>query len=307
MPKGIPANGKRAPWGSKTRNGQSFTTAIKHIDNVVSMPVHNNQNIHVVVNNETDEEIETRIKDRFSFIKTFTDAAFTGDCRSLIVTGPAGLGKSYAVESALREWDQDGDKSVIIKGYVRAPGLIKTLYHYRHPGNVVVFDDADAIFNDETALNYLKAACDTTETRHISVLSEYKLIDEESSELIPRTFKFEGSIIFISNYNFDRMIERNHKFSPHFEALMSRSHYIDCGMDSTRDYIIRIKQVVSEGLMDHLNWAEKSDVLTFIEEHKNDLRELSLRMVVKLAGLRKTYGVDWRRVAKITCLTIKKG
>ena len=81
--------------------------------------------------------------------------------------------------TTLAKWDPTEENHIIIKGYVRALGLYKSLYNYRHAGKVLVFDDADTIFNDETALNILKAVCDTTERRTVSWLSEYKIVDED--------------------------------------------------------------------------------------------------------------------------------
>lgn len=249
---------------------------------------------------ECDYAIEQRISDRFEILDALTEQCINGDSRSLIVSGPAGLGKSYTVEKRLRNWDPEELNHVIVKGFVRATGLIKTFYKYCNPGQVIVFDDADSIFHDDVSLNLLKAVCDTTERRVVSWLSEGKLIDDETAELVPRSFEFHGSVIFITNYDFDVMIDRGHKLSPHLQALVSRSHYIDLDMRSRQDYLIRIRQVVADGMLSDLTIEEKADVLTFIECHSDELRELSLRMCKKLGTLRKNRA-DWERIARITC------
>lgn len=250
--------------------------------------------------NETDDQIDRKLAERFQILSQLTDACIKGHARSLIVSGPAGLGKSFTVEQKLEQWDADSIKHTIVKGYVRSTGLIKTLYRYREKGNVIVFDDADTIFFDDVSLNLLKTVCDTTDKRRVSWLSEGTLIDEESAERIPKSFEFKGTIIFISNHDFDAMIEKGHKLAPHLQAMISRSHYIDLAMKSKRDYLIRIRQVVSQGLLDMLSDEEKSDVLTYIESNSDKLRELSLRMVLKIGGIRQT-STNWERVANITC------
>jgi len=174
------------------------------------------------------------------------------------------------------------------------------LYHYRHENSVIVFDDADAIFFDDVSLNLLKAVCDTTERRRVSWLSEGKLIDDESAEIIPRTFDFEGTIIFISNYDFDAMIDRGHKLAPHLQALVSRSHYIDLAMKSRRDYLVRISQVIKQGLLDDLTIHQRDEVICYINKNSERLRELSLRMALKIGSLRKQGG-QWERLANVTC------
>lgn len=249
---------------------------------------------------ETDDQIDQRIAERFQILNLLTISCMAGDSRSLIVSGPAGLGKSYTVENALADWDPDGYNHSIIKGYVRATGLVKMLYQYREMGQVLVFDDADTIFFDDTSLNLLKAVCDTTEQRRVSWLSEGKLIDDSSGEIIPRSFDFDGTVIFITNYDFDAMISKNHKLTPHLNALISRSHYIDLSMKTRRDYLVRIRQVIRSGMLSDLSETQREDVINFIENNHSRLRELSLRMAVKIGNLRK-MNVEWEKLAYVTC------
>jgi hypothetical protein len=252
---------------------------------------------------ETDAQIEQKLADRFEILETLTQAAIDGDARALIVSGPAGLGKSYTVEDALANWDPDCRYHTIVKGYVKATGLYKLLYQFRNEGQVIVFDDADSIFFDDIALNMLKAACDTTETRRISYLAEFNMVDEDSAELIPRQFEFNGTIIFISNIDFDAQIEKGNKLASHMQAMISRSHYIDLAMKTRRDYMIRIKQVVCQGLLSSrgLNDIESAQVMDFVEKNQASLRELSLRIAIKVANLRRSNPDNWEKVAKITC------
>lgn len=284
MPKGVPAAGFRA--------ARSGTAAA---DRMAAVKVS-----YAPEKRETDAEIEQRIADRFDILDVLTESCVVGNSRALIVSGPAGLGKSYTVEKRLTEWDPNELQHTIVKGYVRATGLVKLLYQYRHPSNVIVFDDADAIFFDDVSLNLLKAVCDTTERRRVSWLSEGKLVDDESAELIPRSFDFEGTIIFITNYDFDAMIDKGHKLAPHLQAMVSRAHYIDLSLKSRRDFLVRIRQVIKQGLLGGLTHDARVDVITFIEKNHDQLRELSLRMALKLGALRKQGG-DWERIARVTC------
>lgn len=250
---------------------------------------------------ETESEIEAKLRDRFATLDTMTYATVNGHNKSMIVSGPAGVGKSYSIGQILG--DAEGKVySTVIKGYVRPTGLYKTLYEFRHKNSVIVFDDADSIFADEVALNLLKAACDTTKKRVLHWLTETKMEDEEG-EKVPRSFEFEGSIVFITNYNFDDMIARGNKLAPHFEAMISRSHYLDLGMKNSADYVVRIKQVVRDHKMLRdagFNAHEEKELIDFIVDNKDRLRELSLRMVLKLASLMRINGSNWKTLAKTT-------
>jgi hypothetical protein len=89
------------------------------------------------------------------------------------------------------------------------------------------------------------------------------------------------------------------------QALVSRSHYIDLTMKTKRDYMVRIRQVVADGMLidQGLSVEQESAVMDYIGEKQNVLRELSLRMVVKIGNLVKT-GKDWKKIANVTCCRV---
>jgi hypothetical protein len=283
MPRGIPKKGYRNM--NKNKN--------KH-DLVAAQPLKQS--------NETDVQIDQKLKDRFDILEMMTNAAIDGSVKSLIVSGPAGLGKSYTVEQALEGWDPEEVNHTVIRGYVKATGLYKTLYQYRNKGQMIVFDDSDSIFMDDTTLAMLKAVCDSTERRRVSYLSEFNMIDEASADVIPRSFQFDGTIVFITNLDFDSIIEKGNKLAPHLSAMVSRSHYIDLAMKTRRDYFIRIKQVVDQGLLSSkgLDKKQEARVMYFIEKYQDSLREMSLRVAIKLADLIKAHPDRFEVMGKVT-------
>jgi hypothetical protein len=286
MPRGVPLKGFRA-----TRNAKMMDAAVGRFQP------------QVVVSNETDQEIDLKLRDRFSVLADLADAAIGGGIRAMIVSGPAGLGKSFTVEQALASSDTP---HCIVKGFVRATGLYKKLWQYRHPGNVLVFDDADSIFFDDVSLNLLKAACDSTDTRRVSYLAESQMEDEDGGT-IPKSFAFDGTVIFITNFDMDEAIDRGHRLEEHFKALISRAHYIDMAMKTRRDYIIRIKQVVGDGMLKVQGFSanEEADVMSFIDRNEATLRELSLRMVIKVAAIRRSNPAKFEKMARVTCCKSK--
>jgi hypothetical protein len=248
---------------------------------------------------ESDAEIEKRINKRFNALDVMSRATAKGINRALIISGPAGLGKSFGVEAAANEISPDFTH---IKGYIRPKSLYMTLYANRHKGCLTVFDDCDILFADENSLNVLKSACDSSEKRSISWLSD-TIMEDEDGESIPKTFEFEGSIIFITNLDFQSQIDKGTRMAPHFEALMSRSHVLDLGIKNKKDYIVRIKQVLKGGMLDGvISQDDKDEIIEFIEQNVNQMRELSLRMVKKLADLMLMDRDGWRDLASITCM-----
>lgn len=295
MSRGIPRAGKRAPRRIRDAAGNLVPPdqAGRFVERIT-------KSVRLGDGRETDEQVHERIRERFDILQELVESCLTGKSRALISSGPPGLGKSYTVEQTIAAWDPEGESHAIVKGYVRPTGLYKLLYEYRHPGNVIVFDDADSVFHDELGLNILKAVCDTTRHRRVSWLSEGVLFDS-TGDPIPHTFDFEGAVIFITNQDFDFLIDKGHQLGPHFAALVSRAHYVDLTIKDKRDKLIRIRQVADEGvLLGFLDDTAKEEVLSWMEEHSDSLRELSLRMALKV-GLLRRDGPRWERIARVTC------
>jgi len=250
---------------------------------------------------ETREQIDARIQERFSIMEDFTYACTTGDCRSLIVSGPGGLGKSYTAEKVMAKWDPTGTQYTISKGYCLTTGLLRLLYTHRFPNHVVIFDDSDSIFANENSLNLLKTVCDTTERRTVSYRTESRKIDEDSADLIPTSFDFDASVIFLTNVDFDRLIEKESTMSPHYEALVTRSHYIDLTIKTRQEKLVRIEQVVKEGLLNKFPVATHKDIVGYLHQRSDQLRELSLRMALKVGMIRNMGKPNWKNIADVTC------
>jgi hypothetical protein len=257
---------------------------------------------------KSDSELIDEIRCRFTSLTRFAETIVDGKLRSLIVSGNAGIGKTYTLETIL-ERAADDSKIMFrsVKGYVKATGLYKLMWEHRFDNCVLLFDDADSIFQDECALNLLKSALDTTRRRRVSWLSE-KSFKDEAGEEIPDSFNFEGCIIFVTNLNFDRMSKKDSRLAPHFQALISRSFYIDLNLLSAREMMIRIEDVISNtdiltGMC--LTDSQSEYVLLFMRENMSKLRELSLRMVIKLGRvvLASKGEKDFVMMAKATCMT----
>ena len=255
---------------------------------------------------ETDEQAMDRIRERFDILHEMTKATVTGDIRAMIVSGPPGVGKSFGVEQEIEKaclFDKLAGKrlrAAVVKGSATPIGLYQTLYKYSDSNCVIVFDDCDSILLDDVALNLLKGALDSGKKRKISWLSESSSLRREG---IPDSFEFKGSAIFITNLKFDKM--KSQKLRDHLDALQSRCHYLDLTLDTMRDKILRIKQIAKDGvLFADYDFAPEvqDDIIDFMDANQNRLREMSLRMAIKIADLRKMSVMNWKRLAETTCM-----
>ncbi len=253
----------------------------------------------------TDEELIEKTRARFQILTDMTKAVKAGDVRAMIVSGPPGVGKSFGVEEVLTKDDlfntlgERKPKYEIVKGAMSAIGLYAKLYQLSGEKNVVVFDDCDSVLLDDLSLNILKAALDSSKKRTISWNTDSRLL---RSEGIPDRFEFKGGAIFITNIKFENV--RSKKLQDHLAALESRCHYIDLQMDTDREKVLRIKQIVQDGMLDshELSDVAKIDVVDFIENNRAKLRELSLRTVLKVADLRKSFPANWEAMAEVTVM-----
>jgi hypothetical protein len=189
----------------------------------------------------------------------------------------------------------------IVKGAVSGIGLFATLYKYSDAKNVLVFDDCD-VFTDPDALNVLKGALDSGKKRRISWNKDSRLLRDEG---VPNSFDFNGSIIFITNLNFED--RRSNKIQAHVDALQSRCHFLDLTIETERDKMLRIKQVHRDadgGLFADYSFSASmaDEILEFMEANQNRLREISLRMSLKIADLIKVSASNWKLLAESTCM-----
>jgi hypothetical protein len=281
--------------------------AVKNMKNITVLEFDNEaiKRREAEVEQETDAEIVERLRERFEILKQMTIAVKQGDVRAMIVSGPPGVGKSFGVEEVLSKdglFDTLGARKPryeIVKGAMSALGLYAKLYEFSDPKSVLVFDDCDSILMEDLSLNILKGALDSSKKRYIAWNTDSRLL---RSEGIPDRFEFKGAAIFITNIKFEHV--KSKRLRDHLDALESRCHYIDLQMDTEREKILRIRQIVGDGMLDEYEFEPVvvDEIVQFIDANKTRLRELSLRMVLKIADLRKSFPTTWTAMAKTTCM-----
>jgi len=245
----------------------------------------------------SDSDILSDLTERFKILSLLTEGTIQKNVRAMVVTGAPGVGKTYTVENIL---EHSGTKHEIVRGTLSAINLYKLAYRNRKAGNVVVLDDADSIFNDEDALNLLKALCDTSSVRRVSWMKEsHALLDDD----VPQQFEFDGAIIFISNLDFQTFVdEGKNKYAQHFEALMSRSLYLDLRLHNRNELGVWVEHIAKAGKVferEGVTAETGRQILSFIRGNRETLRELSIRTLLKTCQLAKTHPREWDRMARV--------
>ena len=244
---------------------------------------------------ETARTSEFTITERFGFVEAMVGMVSSRTMASAIVSGPGGLGKSFTVTDSLKragfrdvtdasfEVGTRVERSrcfTIVKGFSTAKGLFRTLYE--NNGMTIVFDDCDSVLKDPVALNILKGALDSYSDRWISWNADFR--DED----LEKTFKFTGSVIFITNKNLEDLDQ----------AIRTRAMCVDLSM-TTADKLERMTTIAgSDAFMPEYTSNIKADALALIEKHMDAVPTLSLRSLIQVCKIRATGGGNWDKLAR---------
>ena len=238
---------------------------------------------------------EFGINKRFDFVDQMVRMVSAKTIASAIITGQGGLGKTHTVIKSLKSAGfadvtdlasfEVGTRIVspksfrVIKGFSTAKGLYRTLFEGN--GMVLVFDDCDSVLKDPVALNLLKGALDSYGDRYINWNADIR--DDD----LPRSFKFTGSIVFISNMDLDRIDQ----------AVRSRAMCVDVSM--TQSQKLERMQVIMKDpeFLPEYNIEYKAEALLFIDGIKDKVQNLSLRSLISAVKIR-AQGGDWKSLAK---------
>lgn len=209
----------------------------------------------------------------FSNLERLTKMVGRGIQPSLVLTGMAGVGKTHLVKETLKNMGlTESTDFVHFKGRSTAAGLFITLYN--NSDKIVIFDDCDSVFKDDDAVNILKAALDSYDTRRISYISSKPLKDEWGNPL-PAHFEFTGKVIFISNINQSKLDE----------AIRSRSFVADITMNTTQMFQ-RMEQLM-ESMERSIPLVAKQQALEIMKRLDSKFAgiEVNLRSFIKAARI----------------------
>lgn len=258
--------------------------------------------VHAVAAEHTNTEVKERfnINERFTFVADLVEMITAKAIPSVVITGEGGLGKTHVVLKTIKEAglidtrsfianlekfeDEEDDELkgdyTVVKGFSTAKGLYRTLYENRN--KLVVFDDCDSILKDAVALNLLKGALDSYDERWLSWNSEAIFGDQ-----LPRSFKFTGQIIFISNIPMMKIDQ----------AIRSRSMCVDLAMTDAQK-IERMTHIISEDeFMPNFETYVKIEALNFLSEFASQAREISLRTLIAIVKIR-AQSKNWKKLAE---------
>ena len=250
------------------------------------------QKILKVKKEERAKQLGISAKDKFDAYAFKLDQLI-GDrmTRSLIVYGTGGIGKSFTLQQKLNEYGKVGYDPeldlqaseydyVTITGSTSPTDLYNTMFN--NPKKLLIFDDCDSMWENEDMANILKGALDTTGNNMIHYANPKKL---EDGTYPPKTFKFSGQCIFISN------LPRDKFYAP---LVDSRSNALDLTMNMEQtlekldDIKYKFKYKDADGKELEIPKTDRDDIIKVLHELSNDLRveQLNGRVLGNLAALK---------------------
>lgn len=248
------------------------------------------------------DEMKEQIRKRFNVMSMMSAGIIGGNIRSLIISGAAGIGKTYSLDKALQKaHDREEIRYTMVNGKISGIGLYCKLWENRDSNSVLLIDDVD-VFSDMDILNLLKAALDSGEKRQVCWSTASSFLEERA---IPNAFEFEGTVVFITNVDVDRELEKGSKLSPHINALVSRSVYLDLCVHTNEEIMIRVEDVIMTTDMLQkrgLKHSEVIEVVHFMKDNIARLRNVSLRTALYIADFVMTDSKEWKNIAEVTML-----
>jgi len=266
-----------------------------------------------------DPALKLGVDERWDAYDMFLDMVAGGMSKSCIAFGTGGVGKTYTMKQVMKrhnavEYDPfegqgdinvpDSYDYVKITGKSTPTAMFKALYE--HNGKTIVFDDCDSVLQDETSVNIFKGALDTSgdgtvvydSGRDIKTAKEgYYNVKEQS--IVPKRFKFNGRVIFISNLTPEQMPQ---------PLVDSRSLAIDLSM-SRDETIERLRAIIdfmpiedTDGREIPVSTEAKHAAVDFLDQYKDRIREGKLNArtignIVKIQAQATAMGRDWKKMA----------
>ena len=243
------------------------------------------------------DEIRKALDEHYDALVMFLEGV-ANDKWHLIVNGPTGSGKTEFTSSVLKRMDNISVQN--LSGTLSAVKLFSHLHDYRKKGQVTVIDDTDRILEDTECLEVLKAALDSQSKKSVD-WSKYSVALGKANT--PDSFIYEGRCIIITN----KVIQTQSTTTPTKQQqqllpLISRCNYFRAGLPS-RDWEIEVLKmfmdddrirVFKEG---NVSKEVRKEIIDFVEDNADDLREVSFRTVAQLLELYTANKSHWKNMA----------
>lgn len=191
----------------------------------------------------------------------------TDEYNSLIVYGSGGLGKSSLILNEAKKHLQSNEFTYY-NGHITPLSLYRVLYDNRDK-KLLILDDIEAIFKNDTSLSILKSALWGEIKRTIQYNTSQNIN-------LPDNFDFNANLIILIN----RLPNKNESLN----ALISRCLVYELKMSYDAKISV-INQIIK--IRNDLSNKQRDKVINIINDHTNITTELNFRLLRKLIAFVK--------------------
>ena len=208
------------------------------------------------------EEERALPEERFDDMSSYILNVILGLDTFALICGAPGIGKTYRIMQAIKkEGKIRGRDYEVIKGKCTPLKLYTMLHDYQKKGQLLIIDDADSVITDDTSIQLVKAATDSSDERIVAYASSaMPQVPEEMVGLYsdweqnakgqwtyPKNFVYEGGLIVISNLSAGQI------------DTAIRSRALICDLNFTTDEVINIIKDLSPHIMPEVLLPESKD------------------------------------------------
>tara|TARA_R110000765_G_scaffold277199_2_gene375161 strand:+ start:1373 stop:2185 length:813 start_codon:yes stop_codon:yes gene_type:complete len=237
--------------------------------------------------------------------RIFTKEESPSAVRGLLISGDAGMGKTYFTMKGLYDSINPNRIHYIKGSSITAAAFYVKLYFAKEQGSVLVLDDVDIIHKSpaelNTILDLLKGATEMTSgSRSISWerASTNQLMKDHD---IPSRFDFQGSIVWITN---DTIADIEKKAKGHFPAISSRMTQIPLRLDNNQKlqytlYLLSEQDMLGKSCNTKeggYTSAIQQSTIDFIRENYRLLTDITPRAAAKIADTMEQYPDHWKMI-----------
>lgn len=242
---------------------------------------------------------------RFNTVQKLSSIFVTGNMaqKGMIISGDAGTGKSHYVQQAFV--DTNTNESVDYnkgKSFTAAAFYVR-LFLNRNEGDVVVFDDCNLAGlsggDKKNIIDLLKGATEMTKGDRTIGWERANTNPLMKQHNVPQEFDFQGSIIWITNYNFNQLAKWA---GPHWEAMSSRFIQVPIYLNEQEKlmytlYLLEDIKMLDGDTCQTYEGGYTQEVqdasIAYIRNNYKDMGNVTARIAAKIADTMLNFPQDW--------------
>jgi len=216
----------------------------------------------------------------FKDFRRYVNMVIDGTQPALLVTGSAGVGKTSTVRKEIEKAGLTKGKDwVKIKGKSTPAAVYISLY--KNNGKLLIYDDCDSVLKDPNAVEILKGALDSEQSeRDINWEIAGNIKDPVTGASIPKTFNFNGRVIFLSNLP-QKKVDK---------AIKSRAFVLEVAL-SPDDMVKYVEELLPK-MMPEIPMATKEIAMNTIKSVAKTNKDVQLNMRTVAKAIKILNEVD---------------